>query len=122
PMGAVRRQGANMLATPRPVRSVRVLVPTLLALAAVAAAPLVALAATLVQVSSDPFTNSTSQHRTQVEPDTFAYGTTLVIAFQTGRFFDGGSSDIGWATTTDGGHTGHKGFLPGITKYQNNGP
>ena len=47
-----------------------------------------ALAATLVQVSSDPFTNSTSQHKTQVEPDTFSYGNTAVIAFQSGRFFD----------------------------------
>jgi hypothetical protein len=47
----------------------------------------------LTQVSSDPFTNSTSQHRTQVEPDTFAYGSTIVSAFQTGRFNSGGASD-----------------------------
>ncbi len=26
----------------------------------------------LLQISSDPFTNSTSQHATEVEPDTFA--------------------------------------------------
>jgi hypothetical protein len=72
----------------------------------------------LKQLSVDTFTNSTSQHRTEVEPDTFAYGTTEVSVFQVGRFFDGGASDIGWATSTDGGATWHNGFLPGITKIQ----
>jgi len=43
-------------------------------------------------ISSDPFTNPDSQHATQVPPDTFAFGTTAVSAFQTGRFFDGGAS------------------------------
>src|SRR4029077_4294543 len=76
-------------------------------------------AATLVKVSSDPFTNSASQHRTEVEPDTFSYGTTIVSAFQTGRVIPGGSADIGWATSTDGGTTWGSGFLPGITKAQN---
>ena len=70
----------------------------------------------LTQVSaSDPFTNSTSQHRTEVEPDTFSSGSTIVSAFQTGRFTDGGSSDIGFARSTDGGSTWTNGFLPGIT-------
>src|SRR5438067_1890088 len=111
-----------MLATPRPVPGIRVLAPTLLALTALIAAPLVALAVTVVQLSSDPFTNATSQHRTQVEPDSFSYGSTIVAAFQSGRFFDGGSSDIGWATSADGAATGHNGFLPGITKFQGGGP
>src|SRR3954468_8522253 len=53
----------------------------------------------LVQVSSDPFANTTSQHRTEVEPDTFAVGSTIVSAFQVGRFFDGGGTDIGFATS-----------------------
>ena len=57
--------------------------------------PLIAFAnGTLVQISSDPYTNTTSQHRTEVEPDTFASGKTIVSAFQVGRFFDGGSSNI----------------------------
>jgi len=72
----------------------------------------------LTQVSFDPFTNSTSAHRTQVEPDTFAFGSTIVSAFQSGRFFDGGSSDIGWATSQNGGSTWVRGFLPGVTKFQ----
>src|SRR5579862_4690002 len=50
----------------------------------------------LVELSSDPFTNPTSQHATEVEPDTYAFGSTIVTAFQTGRISDGGSSDIGF--------------------------
>ena len=71
----------------------------------------------LLQISSDPFTNSTSQHKTQVEPDTFSNGSTIVSTFQSGRFFDGGSSDIGWATSSDNGATWKKDFLPGTTPY-----
>jgi hypothetical protein len=36
----------------------------------------------LVQLSTDPFTNSTSQHKTEVEPDTFASGSTISSGFQ----------------------------------------
>src|SRR6266480_7001364 len=75
-----------------------------------------------VRVSTDPFTNTTSQHRTQVEPDTFSFGSTIVSTSQSGRFFDGGASDIGWATSTDGGSHWTHGFLPGLTKYQGAGP
>src|SRR5690242_992062 len=57
----------------------------------------------LLQISNDPYTNSTSQHKTEVEPASYAYGSTIVTAFQAGRFFDHGSSNIGWATSTDGG-------------------
>jgi hypothetical protein len=71
--------------------------------------------ATLTSLSSDPYTNSSSQHATEVEPDTFSAGSTIVSAFQVGRFFDGGASNIGWARSTDGGGTWTKGFLPGIT-------
>lgn len=76
----------------------------------------------LTQVSSDPYTNTTSQHRTEVEPDTFASGNTIVSAFQVGRFYDGGASGAGFATSTDGGATWTHGFLPGLTKFQGNGP
>ena len=73
--------------------------------------------ATLTSLSSDPYTNSSSQHATEVEPDTFASGSTIVSAFQVGRFFDGGASNIGWARSTDGGSSWTKGFLPGITTF-----
>lgn len=69
----------------------------------------------LTRISTDPYTNSGSQHATEVEPDTFAYGATIVSAFQVGRFSDGGGSNIGFSTSTDGGATWTHGFLPGIT-------
>ena len=72
-------------------------------------------------VSTDPFTNSTSQHATELEPDTFAYGNTIVSSSQVGRFTDGGSSDISYNTSTDGGTTWQHGFLPGITTFQGGG-
>ena len=77
---------------------------------------------TLVQISSDTYTNASSQHATQVEPDTFAFGSTLVAAAQTGRFFDGGSSNIRFSTSTNGGASWVRGDLPGITKYFGSGP
>ena len=73
---------------------------------------------TLTKVSSDPFTDTDAQHATQVEPDTFAFGNTVVSAFQVGRVFGGGSSDLGWATSTDGGTTWSHGFLSGLTVNQ----
>jgi len=68
-------------------------------------------------ISSDPFTNSTSQHATELEPDTFAWNNTIVASSQIGRFTDGGASDIGWITSTDGGSTWRHGTLPGITVF-----
>lgn len=68
------------------------------------------------QISSDPFTNPVSQHATEVEPDTFAFDMTVVAAFQTGRIFNGGSADIGFAVSHNGGHTWPvSGFLPSLT-------
>ena len=94
----------------------------LVALAILAsAAAQVSAAPSLVKVSADPFHNSASQHRTEVEPDTYSFGNTIVSAFQTGRVFGGGSADIGWATSQDGGATWNFGFLPGITKAQMRG-
>ena len=66
----------------------------------------------LIQISSDPFHNKISQHKTEVEPDTFAFGDTIVSGFQVGRVFNGGAADIGFATSTNGGETFIHGFLP----------
>ena len=71
----------------------------------------------LTSIGSDTFTNTTSQHATQVEPDTFSFGSTIVMAAQTGRFNDGGASDIAFATSTNNGATWTTGNLPGITKF-----
>lgn len=80
------------------------------------AAPLSAAASvSLIQISSDPYTNPASQHRTEVEPDTFSFGSTIVSAFQVGRVFGGGAANIGFATSTDGGASWTQGFLPGTT-------
>jgi len=75
----------------------------------------------VIQVSADPFTDTDAQHATEVEPDTFAAGNTVVAAFQVGRIFGGGSSDIGWATSTDNGTTWQNGTLPGLTVNQGGG-
>ena len=76
----------------------------------------------LTRISSDPFTVGPGQHATEVEPDVLANGSTLVAAFQTGRIAPGGATDIGWATSTDGGSSWSHGFLPGLTKGQGTGP
>jgi hypothetical protein len=69
----------------------------------------------LTQVSHDIYTDAQAQHNTEVEPDTFAFGSTIVSAFQVGRVSGGGASNVGWATSTNGGATWTHGYLPGIT-------
>jgi hypothetical protein len=71
----------------------------------------------LTPIAVDPFTNASSQHKTIVEPDTFSFGSTIVAAAQFGRFFNGGASDIGFATSTNNGASWASGVLPGITTY-----
>jgi hypothetical protein len=84
----------------------------------VAAGPMSAVAnVSLVRVSSDTYTNSTSQHHTEVEPDTHSFGSTEVAAFQMGRFADGGASNIGYAVTTNNAATWSHGVLPGTTVF-----
>src|SRR5436309_789272 len=92
--------------------------PRSLALAAVLAAATAAPASAnipVTQISADPFTNTTSQHKTEVEPDTFSDHGTTISVFQVGRFFNGGASDIGWARSTDA-MTWGSGFMPSMTQ------
>jgi hypothetical protein len=80
---------------------------------------------TLEQISVDKFTNADSDHRTEVEPDTFAWGNTIVSAYHVARrpgTIGWGSADIGFSTSTDGGKTGTYGYLPGLTVNYKNGP
>jgi hypothetical protein len=72
----------------------------------------------LTQLSTDTFTNPGSQHATEVEVSAFASASTIVSAFQVGRIFNGGASDIGFATSTNAGAKWTSGFLPGLTIYQ----
>lgn len=74
---------------------------------------------TVTAIGADPYLNVSAQHATQVEPDSLAYGSTIVTASQTGRFFDGGATNICWSTSTDAGATWTRGCLPGITKPEN---
>lgn len=74
--------------------------------------------APLQTISVDVFSNPSSQHATEVEPSIFAYGNTIVALAQEGRFYDGGSSDITFATSTNGGASWKYGSLPGITNVQ----
>ncbi|MGA9526997.1 MAG: sialidase family protein [Terriglobales bacterium] len=76
---------------------------------------------TLTQLSQDTFTDTASQHDTEVEPGAFSWGSTIVTAFQVARIFGGGGADIGFATSTDGGANWTNGYLPGITIYEGNG-
>src|SRR3954469_14858390 len=95
------------------MRIVRAGLLTAIALLAPAAS---AAAVPLTRISSDPFTNASSQHATEVEPDTFAHHGTVVTTFQVGRFFDGGASDIGAVRSGNGGSTWDvPAFLPGQT-------
>src|SRR3954469_23935580 len=74
----------------------------------------------VTRISTDPYTNGTSIHQTEVEPDTYAYGNTIVSAFQVGRATaatGGGCSNIGWPPRTDRGVTWVNGFLPSTTQY-----
>jgi len=72
----------------------------------------------LVKISSDPFTNTDSTHKSEVEPASFAWGNTIVSAFHVGRrpgSVGWGSADVGFATSTNGGVTWAHGNLPGLT-------
>lgn len=71
-------------------------------------------AITPLLLSNDPYIQG--QHQTEVEPGAYTYGSTIVTAFQAGRYSDDGSANIGWATSNDGGLTWRKGFLPRTTR------
>jgi hypothetical protein len=68
------------------------------------------------QISRDGTTDPIGQHATEVEPDSFAFGSTIVSAFQVGRVSDGGAVAIGFATSVNSGSTWQSGLLPGVTR------
>ncbi len=67
------------------------------------------------KISADPYIVPPGQHATEVEPDSFSFGSTIVMAAQVGRIFGGGATNVGFSTSTDAGRTWTAGFLPGIT-------
>src|ERR1700689_5339021 len=72
----------------------------------------------LARISVDNLTNTDSDHKTDVEPDMFAWGNTIVTTCHVARrpgSIGWGRGDVGFSTSTDGGKTWHYGDLPGLT-------
>jgi hypothetical protein len=65
----------------------------------------------LRRLSRDVTSDYPAQHETQVEPDSFAWGKTVVVVFQSGRHAAGGAAAIGWSASKDAGVTWKGGFL-----------
>src|SRR5690349_17996660 len=71
----------------------------------------------VTQLSSDPYSNTTTKHSTEVSDASYSHGSTIVTAFQVGKSYNsGGATNIGWATSTNSRATWTSGFLPGIVK------
>lgn len=64
------------------------------------------------QLSRDTGVEFPAQHETQVEPDSFSFGSTVVTVFQSGRNLDGGAARNGFATSRNAGRTWRSGLLP----------
>ncbi|HLO33236.1 MAG TPA: sialidase family protein [Anaerolineales bacterium] len=103
-------------------------VATITAMLTFALSPVMTALAATTTISTDPFTqatcaaSATTNHHTEVEPDTFSNGSTIVATFQVGRIFDGGACATGFATSTNNGASWTSGLLPGITKWVGGGP
>src|SRR4051794_41975681 len=78
--------------------------------------------AATTHISSDPFTQATcagpttTNHRTEVEPDSFSNGSTIVSAFQVRRIYDGGACGIGFSTSPNNRTNWTRGPAPGLPK------
>jgi len=68
------------------------------------------------RISRDLYTNPESQHESEAEPDSYTVGASTVTTFQVGRMSAGASTNVGYATSKDGGRTWRQGFLPSLTK------
>src|SRR5262249_34731940 len=100
----------------RAARRVLLIGAALTAGLAVTAAPAHAAQAGVTQVSADPYTPAVApsgERATEVEPDTFAHGSTLVTAFPVGRVFNGGGPRIRLSPRTHGGGPGGHRIPPG---------
>jgi hypothetical protein len=94
----------------------RIVVLTALTLVVVLA-PSAGASIQVMPVSNDPYSDLDAYHRTEVEPDSFSDGSTIVFAFQVARFPAPGADNVGWATTVVDGAAWTSGFLPGTTGY-----
>jgi hypothetical protein len=67
------------------------------------------------RISTDPYTTGGGMHATEAEPDSFAWGSTVVATFQVARFSSGGARNIGFAVSNDAGRHWRNGLLPRLT-------
>jgi hypothetical protein len=67
------------------------------------------------RISTDPYRNDEAMHASEAEPDSFAFGPTVVATFQVGRYSSGGARNIGFALSRDSGGHWRSGLLPGLT-------
>src|SRR5918996_697719 len=66
-------------------------------------------------LSRAPFRGPPAQHETEVEPDSYAWGSTVMAIFQGGRIRDGAAMNNGFAISRDAGRTWRSGLLPSLT-------
>jgi hemolysin type calcium-binding protein len=67
------------------------------------------------QLARDTNRSTAAHHQTQVEPDSFSVGNSIVTTFQSGRMSQGAAAMIGFATSHNAGRTWRSGYLPGVT-------
>ncbi|HKB21065.1 MAG TPA: exo-alpha-sialidase [Gaiellaceae bacterium] len=67
------------------------------------------------RISTDPFIKGGGMHASEAEPDSFAWGSTVVATFQVARFSSGGARTIGFAVSKDAGRHWRNGLLPRLT-------
>jgi len=71
-----------------------------------------------VDTSENPGTDSSVQHKTEVDPSQATFGNMIVTTFQDGEIGDyNGAAQVGWATSFDGGNTWRHGYIPGTSSY-----
>src|SRR5215203_3458227 len=101
----------------------RLVLAAIAASAMVIAGPASVASAATLDIGIDPYTQATCQassptnHRANVEPDSFSSGSTIVAAYQVGRIYNGGACAIGFSTSTNNGASWSSGLLPGMTKW-----
>lgn len=69
----------------------------------------------VIQISTDPYTDDGNVHQTETEPAVASFGGTTVAALMAGISPAAGATNIGWATSFDGGHSWLHGFLSDTT-------
>jgi hypothetical protein len=68
------------------------------------------------ELARDRFRGQGAQKGTAVEPASAAHGSTVVAAYQVGRFIDGGALAIGFSTSANAGRTWRSGLLPSLSR------